>query len=151
MLEEELIKLGANVILTRDGDYDLSSPNTTWRKKSDFDNRIDLINNSGSDLYISIHLNYLNDSTYYGPQVFYNEDNFDLALIIQEELNDFTNTNREVKIISDSTYMYKNLTIPGVLIECGFMSNKEELDNLTNEDYQEKLANTIAISIVEFF
>ena len=46
-LKEELIKQGVNVILTRDGDYDLSTPNASRRKKSDFDNRINLINESG--------------------------------------------------------------------------------------------------------
>ncbi len=42
-LEEELAKLGASVILTREGDYDLSSPNASLRKRSDFDNRIKLM------------------------------------------------------------------------------------------------------------
>jgi len=58
-LELELSKSGASVILTRDGDYDLSYPDARWRKKSDFDNRINLINNSKANLYLSIHLNYL--------------------------------------------------------------------------------------------
>ena len=58
-LEIELSKTGATVIMTRDGDYDLSEPNARWRKKSDFDNRIKLINNSKANLYLSIHLNYL--------------------------------------------------------------------------------------------
>ena len=45
-LEKELGSMGAEVILTRDGDYDLSTPNAKYRKKSDFDNRIKLINES---------------------------------------------------------------------------------------------------------
>ena len=65
-LELELVKNGASVILTRDGDYDLSYPNATYRKKSDFDNRIKLINESKGNMYLSIHLNYLSDSTYKG-------------------------------------------------------------------------------------
>ena len=73
-LEIELTKMGATVILTREGNYDLSSPNARWRKKSDFDNRINLINNSKANLYLSIHLNYLTDTKYYGAQVFYNNE-----------------------------------------------------------------------------
>lgn len=72
-LEKSLTKLGASVILVRRGDYDLSRPNATWRKKSDFDNRIRIINTSKADYYLSIHLNYLTDKRYYGPQVFYNQ------------------------------------------------------------------------------
>ena len=71
-LEKELSRLGASVILTRSGDYDLSKPNAYMRKKSDFDNRIKIINESKANYYFSIHLNYLEDSSYFGPQVFYN-------------------------------------------------------------------------------
>ena len=69
-LEIELSKVGASVLLTREDDYDLSTPNARWRKKSDFDNRILKINESKADLYLSIHLNYLTDRSYFGPQVF---------------------------------------------------------------------------------
>ena len=74
-LREKLIKHGVDVIMTRDGDFDLGSPNVSRRKKSDFDNRIKLINNSLADLYLSIHMNYLGNSKYYGAQVFYTEGN----------------------------------------------------------------------------
>ena len=59
-LEKELSKNGASIILTREGDYDLASPDANRRKKSDFDNRIDLINNSNANIYLSFHIqNYL--------------------------------------------------------------------------------------------
>lgn len=152
VLEIELSKAGATVILTRDDDYDLSNPNARWRKKSDFDNRINLINNSNANLYLSIHLNYLTNSAYYGPQVFYDkEENQNIALIIQETLNDNLKTNREIKKIPNETYMYDKLTIPGVLIECGFLSNPEEKNKLTTEEYQQKLASLIKDAIINYF
>ena len=96
-LEIELAKAGATVILTRDDDYDLSTPNARWRKKSDFDNRINLINNSKANLYLSIHLNYLTNTYYSGPQVFFeNEEEKELANIIQTNLNTNLNTDREI-------------------------------------------------------
>ena len=151
-LEIELSKTGATIILTRDDDYDLSNPNARWRKKSDFDNRINLINNSNANLYLSIHLNYLTNSAYYGPQVFYDkEENKNLALTIQETLNSNLNTDREIKKIPNETYMYDKLTIPGVLIECGFLSNPEEKNKLTTEEYQQKLASLIKDAIIEYF
>lgn len=151
-LEIELSKTGATIILTRDDDYDLSNPNARWRKKSDFDNRINLINNSNANLYLSIHLNYLTNSAYYGPQVFYDkEENKNLALTIQKILNTNLNTNREIKKIPNETYMYDKLTIPGVLIECGFLSNPEEKNKLTTEEYQQKLASLIKDAIIEYF
>lgn len=151
-LELELIKNGASVILTRDGDYDLSSPNVTYRKKSDFDNRIKLINNSNADMYLSIHLNYLENSAYYGPQVFYsNDQNKKIAQIIQETLNKSLSNNRTVKKIPSKTYMYNKLTVPGVLIECGFLSNPTELNKLKNPQYEQKIASLIKDAIIKYY
>ena len=150
-LEMILGTLGAEVLLTRDGDYDLSNPNANYRKKSDFDNRIKLINSSEADLYLSIHLNYLNDSYYYGPQVFYNSTNRDLAVVIQNSMNLYTKTNREIKLIPSSTYMYNKIEIPGILIECGFLSNTKERTLLVSRNYQRELAKSISLGVVKYF
>jgi N-acetylmuramoyl-L-alanine amidase len=150
-LKLELNKLGADVILTRDGDYDIASPDSYWRKRSDFDNRIALINDLKPDLYLSIHQNFLNDSSYYGPQVFYNKDNKKIALIIQTHLNKELKSNREIKNIPSNTYMYSRLKYKGVLIECGFLSNYKEKNLLLNKEYQKKLAYVIANSLIDYF
>lgn len=150
-LREKFILEGANVILIRDGDYDLSSPNTNRRKKSDFDNRILLINNSNADLYISIHINYLDNNKYYGAQVFYTKDNKELANVIQKELKKDLDSPMNEKKLSDSIYMYKKLTIPGVLIECGFLSNKRERNLLINDEYQTKLVNSIVQGVKNYY
>lgn len=150
-LEGELSRRGASVIMTRDSDYDLSSANAIWRKKSDFDNRIKLINNSNASLYLSIHLNYLSQTEYSGAQVFYNSHNKTLAEIIQNTLNDELNGKRDVKKIPNNTYMYRQLKIDGVLIECGFLSNYKERELLQTEEYQQKIASTIAEAITKFY
>lgn len=150
-LKKELETLGSKVLLTRTGDYDLSSPLSKHRKKSDFDNRIKLINNKDVDMYISIHLNYLKDTKYYGPQVFYDKDNMKLASIIQEHLNKELNTTRSIKRIPNNTYMYSRLNKSGVLIECGFLSNYEERNKLMEENYQELLAKIISKSIKKYY
>ncbi|MBQ9833652.1 MAG: N-acetylmuramoyl-L-alanine amidase [Bacilli bacterium] len=146
-LKEMLKNLGANVIMTREGDYDLSSPSAYARKKSDFDNRIKLINNSGTDFYVSIHLNYLTDSRYSGPQVFALKDNMEYAKNIQDYLNKNLKGDRESKIIPVTTYMYRKLSIPGVLLECGFLSNATERAKLITDEYQKQVAVAIAKSI----
>lgn len=150
-LEKELGSMGAEVILTRDGDYDLSTPNAKYRKKSDFDNRIKLINESNADLYLSIHLNYLSDSNYYGPQVFFPMDNKLLAESIQNSMNEFTKSTRKIKKIPTDTYMYNKIKVPGVLIECGFLSNAKERELLQKEDYQKDLVKSIVKGVLEYF
>lgn len=150
-LEKILKYYGANVIMLRVGDYDLASPNALFRKKSDFDNRISIINNSNADLFVSIHLNYLIDSKYYGPQVFYQRDNIKLAQTIQKELNSIAKSEREIKMIPSDTYMYKKINIEGVLIECGFLSNQYEREKLLSKEYQESITKSIAKAIIYYF
>jgi N-acetylmuramoyl-L-alanine amidase len=149
-LEIELIKNGSSVILTRNGDYDLSSPNAVRRKKSDFDNRINLINNSHANMYISLHINYLTNGNYAGPQVFYyHNDNKIIAQNIQNKLNEIGIT-REIKQMPN-VYMYQHLEIPGVLIECGFLSNYQERIKLQQNDYQKILAQKITVGIIKYW
>lgn len=150
-LQEYLSMYGATVVLTRDSDNDLSYGETNHRKKTDFDNRIKIINNDYTDMYISIHLNYLSNSKYYGAQVFYNNDNKYLAESIQKYLNNNLMTNREIKEIPTSTYMYKKLEKRGVLIECGFLSNTEERNKLVTEEYQREIAKVIAQAVVDYY
>lgn len=150
-LEKYLSELGATTVLTRNSDADLSNGVTNHRKKADFDNRIKIINNTYTDMYVSIHLNYLNNSKYYGAQVFYNNDNEVLAKSIQSYLNENTKTDREVKKIPASTYMYDKLNKKGVLIECGFLSNASERTKLITASYQEELAKTIARAIANYY
>lgn len=150
-LRDELVKQGVEVILTRDGDYDLSSPNVSRRKKSDFDNRIKLINDSNADLYISIHMNYLSDSRYYGAQVFYTDGNEYLAEVLQNSfILDLKSPMKEKKLV-DSIYMFKQLEVPGVLIECGFLSNANERSLLISNEYQDKIVKTIITGLIKYY
>lgn len=151
-MREELQKYGATVYMTREGDYDLGTPKATYRKKSDFDHRISFINNSNANYYISIHLNYLEDSTYFGPQVFFNNingENQELANSIQVYLNDKLKTDRDVKELTDSIYMYSRLKIPGVLVECGFLSNFNERSKLLTDSYIKDFSNYLAESFLK--
>lgn len=150
-LREYLSEYGATVILTRDNDNDLSYGETNHRKKTDFDNRIKIINDEYTDMYLSIHLNYLVNTKYYGAQVFYNKNNEKLASSIQEYLNNNLETNKEIKEIPTSTYMYKKLEKRGVLIECGFLSNAMERSKLVTKEYQKEVAKVIAEAVVNYY
>ena len=151
LLKNKLEKLGVIVLMTRDGDYDLSSPGIDRRKKSDFDNRINLINNSSADLYLSIHINYLDDKKVYGAQTFYTSGNEDLANLVQKEFGIMLNSPLDSKKLDNSIYMYKKLNIPGVLIECGFISNDKDRKRILSNDYSEKLSNAIINAIVNYY
>ena len=140
--------------MTREGNYDLSKPGALYRKKSDFDNRIKLINNSGADLYLSVHLNAYTNAAYKGPQVFYTTnyaENELIAKALQDELNSNLNSGRKIKIMGNTNYMYTKLNAKGVLIECGFLTNAEERLNLMNEEYQMNFARIVASGIINYY
>lgn len=148
LLENE----GAIVYLTRYGDYDLS--NTTYqRKKSDLNNRVKIINDSKADMYISIHLNSISSSTWSGAQVFYddvNKNNKELANIMQKQLKEDLKTTREIKEISNML-MNRKITIPGILIEAGFLSNPNDRYLLQKDEYQYKISESIKNGIIKYF
>lgn len=151
-LKEKIEKYGGKVIMTREGDYDLGTPKATFRKKSDFDHRITLINNSKASYYLSIHMNYLTSSNYYGPQVFYygkDEFNEKMANVIQNSLNEKLGTERKIKKIPNSIYMYNKLDIKGVLIECGFLSNKKERNLFLDENYIDQFTTYVVEGLLK--
>ncbi len=149
LLALKLESLGATVYLTRYGDYDLSNTGAYYRKQSDLYNRAKIINDSETDIYISIHLNSTTSSTWSGAQVFYDdihEENEKIASIMKEALN----TKREVSEI-ENMYFNKRVEKPGILIEAGFLSNSHDRSLLMNEKYQEELTDKIVLGIVNYF
>lgn len=146
-LRDILQKNGIKVIMTRNDDYDLASKNATFRKQSDFNKRISIINDDSVDYYVSIHLNSFQSSEYFGPQVFYNSEKDD-AVFMQNIMNFYTGGSRKIKRIDRALYLYKNLNKRGLLIECGFLSNDVERAKLKDSFYQRRLAGAIAEGIL---
>lgn len=151
-IEKYLISKGATVYLTRETDKDLSKSKIN-RKRNDLTNRAKLINKSNANMYISIHLNYISNSKWQGLQIFYNNKNKENEIIatnLTSYLKEYTSNIREPKK-ENIYYMYKQIKIPGVLIELGFLSNPNDRYRLTRDEYQEKLAKNIASSIERYF
>ena len=123
------------------------------KKRNDLTNRAKLINESNCDMYISIHLNYISNSKWQGLQIFYNNKNKENELIatkITSYLKEYSNNIREPKK-ENIYYMYKQIKVPGILIELGFLSNPNDRYRLTKEEYQDKLAQNIANSIEKYY
>lgn len=121
-------------------------------KREDMNKRVEIINSSNANLALSIHMNYFSDSKYRGSQVFYcnSYNNSKLAECIQSSLIlSLNNTDRKT-VVRDNIYILNRVTIPICIIECGFMSNKNELILLKNSEYQLKLANAIVKGIENF-
>lgn len=143
-LYEKMLGEGMMTLIARNDDYDLSSAFSKNHKMDDLKKRVAMINESGANMLVSIHLNSMRDSSIYGPMVYYranDETSKVLAQTIQDELNQLSDLN---KIIHEENYYLFNKTmIPSVLIECGFLSNDVERNKLISDKYQEQIATSI--------
>lgn len=151
-LEEALMSKGAIVYMTRDEDEDLSSKWDEKKKRGDLYRRILMYKEKKAELYLSIHLNHGENAKWSGAEVLYhpiNARNKILAEILMKHLKYEFKSDRTVK--KTDLYMYRNTTIPGVLIECGFLSNARERYLLQKEEYQTKMAQTITNAVIEYF
>jgi len=142
------------VIMTRDSDIMLATDGVTRRKASDLANRVKIANNNSNAVFVSIHMNKFPQERYKGLQVFYSPNNLDsanLADLIRTNNKEFLQpeNNREIKRGRD-IFVLENIKNCAVLIECGFLSNREEAALLASEEYQKKLARIIFASIAEF-
>ena len=142
---------GQRTLLTRSEDITIADPDLNTirqRKVSDLKNRVALVNGTENSVLLSIHQNSLPSSVVtHGAQVFWNrqEGGEQLAETVQETLNGCINVGNEkhAKPIPATIYLMKNITAPGIIVECGFLSNPEETNRLQQPDYQLKLAAAI--------
>ena len=142
---------GFKVVLTRTDDKPLAAENSKNMKIEDMRNRVALITETMPVMTISIHQNSYQDSAVYGPQVFYyadSENGRNLALAIQEELNRQLSVARPREAKGNRTY-YLLKRSPSVIniVECGFLTNPEEAQLLKKEEYQTKIAMSVADGI----
>ena len=151
-LEGLLRFAGVPTELTRREDVMVCDPGLETmrqRKVSDLHNRASFVNGVPNAVLLSIHQNSLPSSPVtHGAQTFWNrqEGAEALARTLQAGLNPVVNTHRakEPKPIPDSIYLMNHVDAPAVLVECGFLSNREEAARLQQEDYQKTLATVIA-------
>ena len=145
------------VILTRtdeNGIYSEESNSIRDKKIDDMKKRVEIGNNSDADIFISIHLNKINQSKYWGWQTFFSNKNKEskaLALAIQNGLNSaIEKENKRVPLKLNNKYLLNNINIPSTIIECGFLSNPEEERMLQTDEYQNKLAWGIYLGIINY-
>lgn len=149
---------GATVLLTRSDQnaiYDIDSNTLKEKKVSDIKNRVKIGNESSADIFVSIHLNKIQQEQYWGWQTFYksgNEAGKKLATSIQNNLNEaIQKENKRVPMEISNKYIVEHIEIPTTIVECGFLSNIEEEQLLKTDEYQNKLAWGIYTGIMDYF
>ena len=131
-LEQDDVK----VIMTRETDTGLYSETDSRKKMADMKKRCEIIEESGADLVVSIHQN-----SYHQEDVSGAQDRFDYVLGDQ---------NRRLPKANANYYLLLHVKCPIVIVECGFLSNRKEAALLNSGEYQDKLAYTIHMGIMEY-
>jgi len=150
MLEAEDIQ----VVMTRESDMGLYDENSNNKKAQDMKRRCELIKKTAPVVTVSIHQNSYHEEYVNGAQVFYYKHSANakiLAEIIQEQLKTHVQPkNNRVAKNNSSYYLLKKTDYTTVIVECGFLSNYEEAENLIDENYQQKLAWAIHLGILQY-
>lgn len=139
---------GVQTVMVRTGDYSIHSSGSSIAqiKISDLKERVKLVNNTDNAVLLSIHQNYYPDSRYSGAQVFYactNNSNT-LAEQMQHGFRMLDEKNKRMTKKADGIYLMQHIQCPGVLVECGFLSNPQEEALLRSSEYQNKLCSVMA-------
>ncbi len=142
---------GYNVIMTRETDIMIDGS-----KVKDMNARLKIIKNNPNAVFLSIHQNLFSSDSSWGAQVFYSPNNPNsniLASLLQSRFVELLqpNNKRIEKQTDSSLFLFKNTQSPAVLIECGFISNALDAKNLSNEDYQNKVAFVIFASLCDYY
>ena len=147
---------GVTVILTRTEDkllYKESENIKGYRKIYDLRNRLLVARAYPEALFVSLHMNAFPAKQYSGTQVYYSQNTEEsrhiaqeIQAVVQKHLQ--PENNREIKPAGDSIYLLDEAESPAVLIECGFLSNPEECERLTEEDYRKRLSFLISCAIM---
>lgn len=148
-LKEIFSSNGFNVIMTRDDDISIEDKYTNFsKKKSDMYNRLKILNSNSNNIFISIHQNTYSNKSVKGTQIFYSKNNPLSKILANDIQKSFIKTlqpenKREIVEAKKNLYLLYKAQVPAVLVECGFLTNSEELKMLKSDEYQKNIATTI--------
>ena len=151
---EALVRfLGIDTVMTRETDTD-NSDNKAYSEHDNLVQRVKLANSTENAVLISIHQNKFPSAVVSGAAVMYsdNDDSKALGLITQDNLVTLLDSsNRRVaRPAPKELLLTSSVECPTILVECGFMSNPQEVQKLASNDYQLKLAAILAGSYIQF-
>lgn len=137
-LDRKLRDSRIRTVMTRDSDVFIP-----------LDERVAIENAQKNAVFVSIHFNDSRRRVVRGFETYYHSAaSFDLANQIQAKLMTIPNSaNRGVHIANYR--VLRKATIPAVLVECGYLSNRSEANQAGDSEYRELLADRIAQAIVE--
>lgn len=154
-LDDLLHLMGYDTVMIRTTDVSVYTAGQTiaQKKVSDLKQRVRIVERTYNPILVSIHQNTFPEGKYSGAQVFYasSEGSGELARQLQASLVSCLNPGSSRKAKQGSgIYLLDKINAPGVLVECGFLSNQQEEAMLATPVYQKKLCCVIATGLSQF-
>ena len=161
LLKTSLENEGYTVVMTRnEGEDEYLNENDSLNK------RVEIANNAKANLFISIHQNSFDKPNAYGTEVYYST--FNTSGLTQDQINEKIEKSKEVakKIVDNicnvigttnrgektaDFQVIKDTNMPGVLVECGFISNPDEAKKISDPSNQQKIADAITSAVKSVF
>lgn len=145
--------LGVDTVMTRETDTD-NSENKAYSEHDNLVERAKLANSTENAVLISIHQNKFPSAVVSGAEVMYsdNDDSKALGLLTQGNLVALLDTaNRRVaRPAPKELLLTSTAECPTILVECGFMSNPQEVQKLASNEYQLKIAAILSGSYIQY-
>lgn len=145
-VKQLLENAGAKVYMTRTGD--------TYPSLQD---RVDFTQANYGEIFVSIHVNSAANTSAQGTETYYAistgdmyQEDIDLATFINNQIvNNLNMKNRGVK--QEQYYVIRNMVIPSILVELGFLSNSQDRNKMTNDQYVTLFAESIYNGILQYY
>lgn len=153
-LQDLIHLLGQETVMVRNTENSVYTGGTTiaQKKRSDLKERVEIVSNAKNPVLISIHQNSFPEEQYKGAVVLYADTSgsqeFGETVQILFNLN-LKSSKREAKP-AEGIYLMEHIACPGILIECGFLSNPAEEAALQSSEYQKLLACVISSATLKF-
>jgi N-acetylmuramoyl-L-alanine amidase len=134
--------------------YTRKSDDVPWpaNVKQDLAARADISNNHQAELFISIHVNSFKQESVKGTETFYSNGSLKskeaAQLIHNQIIKDVRLIDRGIK--GEAFSILRNVKAPTVLLELGYISNKNDEMLLNNSSHQEKFAEAIAKGVLNY-
>ncbi|WP_374963838.1 N-acetylmuramoyl-L-alanine amidase [Lysinibacillus sp. RS5] len=146
LVKQKLEAAGAKVLMTRTGD--------TYPSLQD---RVDFTNANYGEVFVSIHVNSAANTSAQGTETYYaistgdmHQEDVDLATFVNNQIvNNLKMKNRGVK--EQQYYVIRNMAIPSILVELGFLTNNEDNAKMTDDQYAELFAESVYKGILEYY
>ena len=147
-----LERSGAHVIMTRETDRDVASPDAS--NSEELQARVNVgLREPKTDIFVSIHCNAFTNPETGGMETYYfpgSQKGYRLAKLLDEELVKAGGlANRGVK--DANFYVIRHSAVPASLVELAFITNPREERLLRDSAFQDKIAKAIATAIGRYF